>query len=55
MIEELLIATYEVKDGKIIVMKSDTMRELLKRSADRATGLMLTFAPEGYFGGCDLS
>lgn len=55
MIEELLVATYEVRDGKIKVMSSDTMKELLKRSPDKAVGLTMTFAPEGFLGGCDLS
>ena len=53
--EELLYPTYEVKDGKIKVMPKDTMRELLKRSPDRADALCLTFAPAGAFAGLDLS
>jgi len=43
LIEELQTPTYEVKNGKIHVMKKDTMRELLKRSPDRADSLCLTF------------
>lgn len=55
LIEELCTPTYEVQNGKIRVMKKDTMRELLKRSPDRADGLCLTFSPSGFFGDCDLS
>ena len=43
LIEELTVPTYEVYNGKIKVMKKDTMRELLKRSPDRADALCLTF------------
>ena len=43
LLEELLTATYEVANGKVRVMKKDTMRELLKRSPDRADALCLTF------------
>jgi hypothetical protein len=43
LIEELQIATYEVFNGKIRVMKKDTIRELLTRSPDRADALCLTF------------
>jgi hypothetical protein len=35
-------------------MKKDTMRELLKRSPDRADALCLTFATGGFFEGCNL-
>ena len=55
LIEELQTPTYEVDNGKIKVMKKKTMRELLKRSPDRADGLCLTFARGGFFAGCDLS
>ncbi len=55
LIEELQIPTYEVINGKIRVMRKDTMRELLKRSPDRADALCLTFAPAGFFAGCDLT
>jgi hypothetical protein len=47
LIEELTVATYEVKDGRIRVMPKDTMRELLKRSPDRADALCLTFNRSG--------
>jgi hypothetical protein len=43
LIEELSIPTYEVQGGRIRVMKKDTMRELLKRSPDRADALCLSF------------
>jgi hypothetical protein len=43
LLEELQTPTYEVKNGKIKVMDKATMRELLKRSPDRADALCLTF------------
>jgi hypothetical protein len=43
LIEELQTPTYEVQNGKIRVMKKVTMRELLKRSPDKADALCLTF------------
>ena len=43
LIEELQTPTYEIQNGKIRVMKKVTMRELLKRSPDRADALCLTF------------
>jgi len=43
LIEELQAATYEVIKGRVRVMKKETMRELLKRSPDRADALCLTF------------
>jgi hypothetical protein len=44
LLEELQIPTYEIRNGKIrIMMPKDTMRELLKRSPDRADALCLTF------------
>ena len=43
LIEELQTPTYEVQNGKIRVMKKITMRELLKRSPDKADSLCLTF------------
>jgi hypothetical protein len=43
LMEELQTPTYEVVNGKIRVMKKETMRELLKRSSDRADALCLTF------------
>lgn len=52
LIEELQTPTYEVVNGKIRVMKKETMRELLKRSPDRADALCLTFARGSFFGDC---
>jgi hypothetical protein len=47
LLEELQIATYEVKSGKIWVMPKVIMRELLKRSPDKADALCLTFFDPG--------
>ena len=55
LIEELQTPTYEVTNGKVRVMRKDVMRELLRRSPDRADALCLTFAPSGFFGSLDLS
>ena len=55
LIEELQTPTYEVDKGKIRVMKKDTMREVLKRSPDRADALCLTFHSGGFFAGLDFS
>jgi hypothetical protein len=55
LIEELQTPTYTIANGKIRVMKKDVMRELLRRSPDRADALCLTFAPSGIFGLCDLT
>lgn len=50
LIEELLCPTYEIPGGKIQVMKKTVMRDLLKRSPDRADALCLTFfKPEFLF------
>lgn len=55
LVEELATPTYEVVNGKIRVMKKEVMRELLKRSPDRADAICLTFAPsEGFFDDCQL-
>lgn len=43
LLEELHTPTYEVKNGRVRVMDKATMRELLKRSPDRADALCLTF------------
>lgn len=43
LVEELQTPTYEVLNGKIRVMKKITIRELIKRSPDRADALCLTF------------
>jgi hypothetical protein len=55
LIEELCTPTYEIQNGKIRIMKKQTMRELLKRSPDRADALCLTFATGGFFEGCNLT
>jgi hypothetical protein len=47
LIEELQTPTYEVENGKIRVMKKLTIRELIKRSPDRADALCLTFYQPG--------
>lgn len=52
LIEELQTPTYEVQGGKVRVMRKDIIRELIKRSPDRADSLCLTFAPVGIFGDC---
>jgi len=49
LIEELHTPTYEVENGKVRVMKKSIIRDLLKRSPDRADALCLTFAPGGFF------
>jgi hypothetical protein len=54
LVEELLVPSYEIKNGKIRIMDKATMRELLKRSPDRADALCLTFASGGYFAEFDL-
>lgn len=54
LIEELLTPTYEVINGKITIMKKKMMRNVLKRSPDRADALVLTFSPQGFFSECDL-
>lgn len=55
LVEELQIPTYEVSNGKIRVMKKDVMRDLLKRSPDRADALCLTFSSSGFFTGCNFT
>lgn len=53
--EELLVADYQVKNGKVCVMPKDEMRDKILRSPDRADALCLTFAPdEGAFGGVSM-
>ncbi len=49
LLEELLCPTYAVENGKIRIMQKKVMRELLKRSPDRADALVLTFARSGFF------
>lgn len=47
LLEELTTPTYsKTTKGKIKIMSKDLMKELLKRSPDKAESLVLTFAPE---------
>lgn len=46
LIEEMLITTYTVESGKIVVMSKQAMKELLKRSPDKFDALALTFAKQ---------
>lgn len=45
LLEELLLPTYEVRDGRIFVMDKQTMRQKLGRSPNYADALVLTFVP----------
>ena len=50
LVKELLCPTFEVINGKITIMRKSDMRDLLKRSPDRADALCLTFfTPEFLF------
>jgi hypothetical protein len=55
LIEDLKTPTHEVENGKIRVMKKDVMRDLLKRSPDRADALCLISSSEGFFADCDFT
>ncbi len=55
LIEELLAFSYEVRNGKVKVSSTDDIKDLLKRSPDRARSLMLTFMQSGLFSNMDLS
>ncbi len=55
LIEELLAFNYEIKNGKVKVSSTDDIKDLLKRSPDRARSLMLTFMTSGLFSQSDLS
>lgn len=55
LIEELSVPTYDIQNGKIRVMVKDVMKELLKRSPDRADALCLTFYEGGFFSGSDFA
>jgi hypothetical protein len=48
LLEELMIPTYEIKKGKIIIMDKATMKEHIKRSPDDLDALALTFAGVNY-------
>lgn len=54
LLEELQVPTYQTDSGRVKIMKKEIMRELLKRSPDRADALCLTFARGGYFSDCNL-
>lgn len=47
LLEELLTPTYIVENGKVRIMQKKIMKELLKRSPDRADALILTFYDGG--------
>ena len=49
LIEELSAPTYNTDSGKIEVMKKADMREILKRSPNKADALCMTFAGGGGF------
>ncbi len=53
-IEELTCPTYEVKEGKIVVMSQDDIKQILGRSPNKADAVRMTFATN-LFGGCDFS
>lgn len=62
LIQELLTPTYEITNGRIKIMPKNRtegkvcMKELLKRSPDRAEALIMTFGETGnVIGGLDLS
>jgi len=55
LIEELLAFSYEVRNGKVKVSSTDDIKDLLKRSPDKARSLMLTFMQSGMFATMDLS
>ena len=55
LIEELQAPTYVIERGKIRVMGKDSMREILRRSPDRADALCLTFHTGGFFADLDLT
>lgn len=55
LIEELLAFTEQDKNGKKCVSSTDDIKDLLKRSPDRARALMFSFHRGGFFAGSDLS
>ena len=55
LIEELIAFNYEVKLGKVKVSSTDDVKDLLKRSPDRARALMFSFMKTGFFTAMDLS
>lgn len=44
LLEEIHTTTYEIKNGKVKVMSTETMKELLHRSPDRLMSLAMTHA-----------
>jgi hypothetical protein len=46
LIQELKTPTYRIINGKIKIVEKDKMREILRRSTDRADSLCLTFSPK---------
>lgn len=55
LIEELQTPTYVIERGKIRIMRKDIMREVLRRSPDRADALCLTFHTGGFFADLNLN
>jgi hypothetical protein len=56
LLEELRILTYEHKNGKIVVMRKDERKELLKRSSNKLDAYAMTFAePDTVFTAIDLN
>jgi hypothetical protein len=56
LIEELQAPTYNTDSGKIEVMKKPDMKEVLKRSPNKADALCLTFAGQsGFFDSCQFT
>jgi len=55
-IEEATCPTYEIKEGKIVVMSQDDIREILGRSPNKADSLRMTFANNmgNFFDNCEL-
>lgn len=49
LIEELQAPTYNTDSGKIEVMKKADLKEVLKRSPNKADALCMTFAGAGGF------
>lgn len=56
LIEESTCPTYEVKEGKIVVMSQDDIKEILGRSPNKADSIRMTFASKlgNFFDNCSL-
>ena len=54
LIEELTCPIYEIRDGKIVVMSQDDIKEILGRSPNKADSVRMTFAGKqgGFFDQC---